>query len=382
MKKIIQLISTMNLGGAETMVKDYALLMDKEKVDITIISFGPHYDSVNERALKEHGINVIFLSELLYKKDKKINIFQKAIRYISRFYYLRKIICREKPDIIHAHLYVGMYFRFLPLKRLNAKLYYTVHNVPERFFDKKLRINEKYIGYKEINRLIKKYNMTLIALHDDMNKELREIFHTKQVVTVNNGIVLDRFKPELYNREKVRQSLGIPFDDFLIGNVGRFHIQKNHEFMIRVFRELLKERPNARLLFIGHGASKEEIRIQVREWGIEDRVIFLENRDDIPQLMKAMDVFFFPSRWEGFGNVLIEAQSMQLRCVVSECVPNSVKLTDLVVTKNLNDKIEDWVETLLEKSNAKDIGQKLEKYNMKNCAMKLQQIYLEQNESN
>ncbi|MDD6202649.1 MAG: glycosyltransferase family 4 protein [Lachnospiraceae bacterium] len=201
MKKVVQLISTMNTGGAETMVRDYALLMEQEKIDMKIIALSKHYDSVNEKVLQEHGIPIIFLSELKYGNREDLNFVQKIIRRISRYYYLRKIILREKPDVLHVHLHIGHYLKVLPLKKLNMKLLYTVHNVPERFFRKNPGISQKYFEYREVKRLVNQHGMRLIALHDTMNRQLRELFSTDQVITVNNGIEMERFCPDLYDRE-------------------------------------------------------------------------------------------------------------------------------------------------------------------------------------
>ena len=146
--------------------------------------------------------------------------------------------------------------------------------------------------------------------------------------------------------------------------------------ILEVFCEVLKKKPQAKLLLIGKGELKNEVCAKIKAKKIEDRVIMLENRGDIPQLMSAMDVFLFPSRWEGYGNVLLEAQCMGLRCIISDKVPKSVCLTDLVVVQNLTDSPKQWAETLLDESiKGKAKGTLLE-HDMKNCIWKLEQLYL------
>ena len=216
----------------------------------------------------------------------------------------------------------------------------------------------------------------MIALHDDMNRELRELFHTDRVITVNNGIVLEHFDRNKYDREAIRASLDVKKDEFLVGHVGRYHIQKNHEKIVEIFCALLKEEPKAKLLLIGRGELKEQIMDMVNQRGIDDKVIFLENRQDIPELMCAMDVFLFPSKWEGFGNVLIEAQSMGLRCVISDCVPDSVRLTSLVYPVSLQADMSVWTDALLDSNKRETAKGRLSDYDMVNCVKKLQNIYL------
>ena len=121
MKKVFQLISSMNIGGAETMVKDYALLLDKNEIELKIIAMDKCYNSANEQVLKAHGIEIIYLTELLYPADKKLNPFQKVMRFVSRYYYFRKIMLTEKPDVLHCHLHMGLYLKVLPLKKLKTK---------------------------------------------------------------------------------------------------------------------------------------------------------------------------------------------------------------------------------------------------------------------
>ena len=117
------------------------------------------------------------------------------------------------------------------------------------------------------------------------------------------------------------------------------------------------------------------VEARINELNIEDKVIILENRDDIPALMRAMDVFLFPSKWEGFGNVLIEAQCMELRCVISDRVPDAVRLTNLVVVKSLEDSPSEWAETMLDDTIMGLPVGRLEDYDMRKSVDKLIELY-------
>lgn len=377
MKKVIQLISSMNTGGAETLVKDYALLMDKEKVNLIIVVLSGRYHSNNEKALEENGVRVIYLEELIYGDRKDLNSLQMLIRKISRYTFFRKIVLEEKPDVIHVHLYFGGYLRMIPLKKMKIKLFYTVHNIVPKFFDKKFSFKRKHSEYREARYYLKKHGMTFIALHDSMNKELREFFDTDRVVTVNNGVVLDRFKRDLYDRNQIRESLGYSRDDYVIGHVGRYHEQKNHEMIIDIFENTLKTVANAKLLLIGKGELKNNVIEMVTKRGLSDRVLMLEERKDIPELMCAMDVFLFPSKWEGFPVTLIEAQSMGLKCVISDAISKEVSITDLVIIKSLKDSLDDWTKAMLD-SNVHDVDNSaLADFDIKTSIKKLQDMYCE-----
>ena len=378
MLKVIELIPTMSTGGAEAMVKDYALLLDKEKIKVSVVVLDHHYASENEKILEQNGIETLYLGAVLYGDRENLNLFQKVIRNLSRYYYFRQCVLREKPDIIHIHLRIGSYMKVLPLKRLNVRLIYTVHNVIENYFSKDPAKKDKYKEYLEADRLIRNYDMTLVALHDEMNTQLREFFHTERVVTVNNGIRMEQFHRELYDRQAVRGMLGVGEDEFLVGHVGRLHRQKNHDMILEVFEELLREKPKAKLLLVGKGERRQEILDMIQKKNLQDKVILLENRGDVPQLMSAMDVFLFPSSWEGYGNVLLEAQSMGLRCVISDQVPRGVCLTDQVIVRKLTDSPVEWVRAMLDASICGQPVGTLESHDMKNCIRQLEALYLQQ----
>ena len=375
MKKVIHMISSMNVGGAETMVKDYALLMNKSQFDIKIIALDKRSYSANEKILEQVGIPVIYLSELRYDANQSLNIFQKIVRKLGRYYDLRNIIKTEKPDILHVHLYIGKYLRWIPVKKWGIKLLYTVHNVPERFFDSYGKNREKYNAYKEVKRLLAKEDLQLIVLHEGMNEQLRDLFQTPRVITVNNGVNLERVHRELYNRTENRQKLGIKENTLLLGHIGRFHEQKNHEFLIRVFNEICGRGVDAHLLLIGIGSLRKQVDEQIQNLGLQDKVTIFQNRDDIPELMSAMDVFVFPSCWEGFGNVMIEAQSMEIPCVVSDKIHENVIVNSNVTVLSLNDSLSKWADAVLAGKNA-GVSDKIQQYDMKNSVRKLERIYL------
>lgn len=375
MIKVIELVPTLVAGGAETMIKDYCLLFDKEKIDVHVVVIDHRYDTYNEKMLDEAGIKVTYLSELMYGDDT-LNIFQKVIRKISRYYYWRRIVLDEKPDIIHLHLHLDKYIKVLPLKKLNCKLVMTIHNVIDNFFSVSKNAGDKYREYKEVYRLVHNHGMRLIALHDELKNELMSYFHTENVSTINNGVILDRFNPTLYNRDEIRKDLGIGENDFVVGNVASLSRQKNHELILDVFEQIAKDNVNARLLLIGRGERKSYIEERIHKANLQDKVILLSNRGDIPELMSAMDVFFFPSRWEGFGNVMIEAQSMGLRCVISDAVPLCTIVTSRVTVCDLEDSIDSWVKAV----EGKDISvcpanHSISEYDMKSCVMMLENLY-------
>ena len=167
-----------------------------------------------------------------------------------------------------------------------------------------------------------------------------------KVKILHNAIPYRDFIFNCEIREKVRKNLKIE-DKLVIGHIGRFDEQKNHKFLIEIFKEIKKNNENAILLLVGNGSLKEKVRKQVEELKLDDSVIFLGVRKDIPQLLMAMDIFVFPSLYEGMPNTVIEAQATGLKCIISDTITREADITGLVSYTSLNNGIEEWKSKVL-----------------------------------
>ena len=156
---------------------------------------------------------------------------------------------------------------------------------------------------------------------------------------LHNAIELDRFGYSAATRGAMRSELGIGPDTLAVGHIGRFMKQKNHSFLIEAFDRLVSLRKDAVLVLAGEGELREECERDVRRRGIANKVLFLGQRDDINDLYQAFDVFAFPSHYEGFGIVVIEAQKSGLPCIVSEMVPSEADLTGTVRLLPIDDPL-------------------------------------------
>jgi glycosyltransferase involved in cell wall biosynthesis len=224
--------------------------------------------------------------------------------------------------------------------------------------------------------LIKENGLRLIALHDEMKTELNEMFGIDNTVVIRNGVDFKRFQNVKVSKKEIRKSLGIPENAYVVGHVGRFDRVKNHEFLVEIFNELVKRKDNAFLLLVGVGELEENIEMKLHNYGLDGKYLILSHRSDIPELMKAMDVFVFPSLYEGLGIVLIEAQVSNLRCIVSDSVPKEAFQTDLAVPVSLNKSVSEWCDVILDDSIKDKNNGDINNYDMNKEIKRLEELYL------
>lgn len=165
-----------------------------------------------------------------------------------------------------------------------------------------------------------------------------------KVTIFNNAIELDRFKYDSAVRDEVREELGLE-GKFVIGHVGRFCYQKNQDFLIDVFQEIYKRNQDAVLLLVGDGEDKA--RIEKRVKNLRGGVILLGNRTDVDRLYQAMDVFVFPSRYEGLGMAAVEAQICGLWVVASSAVPDEAVISERMCRLSLSTSIGIWADMVM-----------------------------------
>lgn len=162
----------------------------------------------------------------------------------------------------------------------------------------------------------------------------------EKVKIMRNAIDVGKFSYQEKIRREVRRKIGVE-GKFVLGNVARFVYQKNHKFLLQVFSEVCRINKNAVLLLAGNGPLEQELSEMAENMGIRERVLFLGKRTDVHDLYQAMDLFVFPSHFEGLGIVLLEAQACGLKCIVGRNIPADVNVTGEVTYLDLD--AEAWV---------------------------------------
>ena len=338
MLRIVHFIHGLNMGGAETLVKEYALGLDKTKFNVTVLCFD-NLHSPYDSLLAKHHISVKYMCDDMPLYGK-CSLFARAFNWVQRYYLARKYLRQLRPDIVHIHLTLNRYVKFANLSR-TTKIFYTQH------FDVDHLQNYPQ-DVKALRWLIAHYPTQLIALNNMMREQLNQLFGVSNTVVLNNGINLARFKPAK-SKAQIRRELGIPQDAFVLGHIGRLNSIKNQSFLIKVAGQMLKQ-PNLNtwLLLVGDGADRAKLEQEIIRSGLQTHALILSHRTDIPDLLHAMDRFVFPSISEGLGIAVIEAQAAGIPCVVSNAVPSAVQISNLVTFKSLQEPVKNWVQAILQ----------------------------------
>lgn len=398
--KVIEFMLNAGDGGAETLVKDYALLMDREQFDVCVVVMHEIEDSANLQRLKEHNIPVIALSsqndvlktiwrKVFWKREQSVltseDVKEKPVlpetmeenqgiiriirHYLRNLYFgLRflKVVRQTKADVVHGHLEVLYCMDTVSWFLKKVRLFHTCHSLPELYYEG--------LEGPAARHLVRKHHMQLIALHKDMAVRMDQMFPEQKTIVMRNGIDLEKFRNPGISRVDKRRELSIPQDAFLVGHVGRFTPEKNHPFLVEVFREIAKRNEKAYLLMVG-AADHSHIEQQLCSCGLSGRYRILSGRKDIHELLATMDVFVFPSVFEGFGIALLEAQAAGLRCVASDCCPEEVFCTEECIRLPLEDAKE-WADTALHPDIKREAVRDLEAYDMHREIKRLEKLYL------
>ena len=366
--RIIQLISSLGSGGAESVVRDYALGLQEGGNEVCVVMQYWRQDNGNEIALAERGIPLRSFYEEVYHANTinpVVRTFRKIKRNKATSTWLLGIVRDFAPDVIHVHLDMLKYLAPIADELRGIRLFYTCHNEPEFFFSDS---SEK----EAASKLIETCRMRLIALHEPMRSELNRIFDVSDTLVLNNPVDINRFS-QTFDPIKIREWLKIPKDAFVIGHVGRFEDQKNHAFICEIFKAALKQNPGAFLLLVGDGSMKEKT-IKTLE-SFTERFIVLSNRSDMPEMYAAMDVFILPSRFEGLPVTLIEAQAGGKRCVIASNITRSAVVSDNVTSLNVDDNASEWADAALYGGDYLKTDADIRDFEMRNIIFRLAEVY-------
>lgn len=321
-------------GGIESFLSNVLLHMDAEAVQVDII-VAELAESIFVQPLRERGVRFIELSGK-----------QRNLRENHRMF--RELLRSEKYDILHLNIFHGLSLCYACLAEREGVPVRIAHSHNTALRQSRTRVFKQLI-HQTAKELFTGSATELWAC----SEAAAEFLFSKRILQANgaqfvpNGIDTNRFRFDAAIRNEVRKELGLD-GKFVIGNIGRLCYQKNQDFLLDVFSEVVRCRPESRLLLIGEGEAEADLRRKAARLGISDAVIFYGTSSHIEQLLWAMDVFAFPSRFEGLGIAAVEAQAVGLPVLCSEHVPDEACVTPQLQFLALHDGAARWAEKLLE----------------------------------
>ena len=279
--KVMILIPSLGMGGAENIVINIAKYINKKKFDLKIVSLYSMDKCVDKyrKIIEEYKIPVLFLSK---KEGLDINTLFKLLL----------IIKKEKPDVVHSHLYACIY-ALVPefICRVPGR-FHTVHN---------MALKELPTMYIKIMKFAYHFmHIIPIAINGEVKKSIKQCYglHNDQIPIVYNGVDIKNF----YKKEK-------EIEGITLINVGRFSPQKNHILLIKCFYEVIKSNQDVKLVLVGDGECKDIIQKEVSRYRIADKIYFAGNVSNVEDYLAIADIFVMTSDYEGLPLSVIEAMA-------------------------------------------------------------------------
>ena len=334
--RILHILGNTQLGGAESRIMDLYRHMDRSVVQFDFAVHSKEEGYFNEEIRKLGGR--IFR----VPRFRVLNYFSYCRAWKKLLQEHRDADGRSEFHMIQGHM-TSTAAIYLPIAR-KCGIETTIAHARSAGVDKGLKgILTRFLRRNLSKKADYLFTCSELAGISVFGKKAVEQGRTR---FLPNAIDCQKFAPDPLVREKIRRELGIE-KCYVIGHVGRFHYAKNHEYLLRVFAELVKRKTRDYvLLLLGEGSGMEDIRILSRELGIGDKVYFLGNKSNVNDYYQAMDYFVYPSRFEGMPGTIVEAQTAGLRCLMSDTICKEVIATELVTTRSIREDPGLWADEI------------------------------------
>lgn len=325
MIRVLHIVGKMHRAGQESFIMNLyrAINRDEVQFDFAVCT---REEQAYDQEIRELGGNVYYttpMSEGIFK----------------RMHDIRRLIKKNNYDIVHRH--TSNAYVFLDLLAAKAA------GVKRRY----LHSHNNFQEHTVLNRICRlPANMLSTQRFACSDSAGLWLFGDKMsYIVIPNAIDSRKYSFCQQIRDSLRNELGLSDRNFVIGHVGRFNFQKNHKKIINVFEEIHRRKPNAVLLLVGDGELKDDICDCIKGKGLEKFVIMTGSRDDIPELLMAMDCFIFPSIFEGLGIAGIEAQASGLQCFMGNKIPKETLIVKELVHEIPNDASDSvWADNILQ----------------------------------
>lgn len=364
MQKILHYVSIMNRAGEETFLMNVFRKIDREKVQFDFLCTSNkkgNYDA----EIKQLGGHIYY-----------VNLLQGSKKQLSNFFILKNrlkaLVKTHSCFEIHTQHAMDAFLSSVAAKQAGfKKVIVHSHNSSTIY---------NIYTHKIFRILLKELKITRFACSQEAGHWM---FGGKAFSVIKNGIDLNQFRFNVSVRKKVRKEMNWE-NKFIVGHVGRFNEQKNHIFLLNSFYLFQKTVPDSLLVLIGEGELKNRIQQDAQKLGIQSKIQFLGVREDVNNLYQGMDLFAFPSLFEGLPVVLVEVQAAGLPAVISDSITKEIDINNNLIRLSINDTENKWAVTFRKIARKKLVRisniRKLKEagYDIKDVAKGLQDFYLKQ----
>ena len=331
-RRICCFCETWESGGIESFLYNVLSRMDFSKIEVDIVA-SEMRESIFTPELQKKGVQFYELSGSQHNVIKNWRNFQK-------------LLVKQKYDVVHLNIFQGLSLYYACLaKRAGVSIRIAhSHNTALR----KSKTKPLKLALHQISKNLFAGFATDFWACSELAAEFmfpKRLLCKMGFQFIPNGIDTERFRFNPKLREKVRAELGIT-DAFVIGNVGRLCYQKNQTFLLQVFAEVLQKCSESRLLLVGTGELESSLKRKVKELGITEKVIFYGTSDHVEQLLWAMDIFVFPSLFEGLSVAVVEAQAAGLPVICSAELSSETSIVDSSLRIPLRSGAVAWARTI------------------------------------
>ena len=362
--KVLMVMGSTQRAGAETYVMNVIRSIDREKFQIDIaVRKGKRGEYDTE--ILELGCSIFDLPS--YKITNIIGYKKKWSEFFDQHHY----------DIVHGNLSNSAFLYLKIAKEHGCATIVHSHSSSFRggIIEKKIKKYTSHLAKRSADYWFACSEIAAFSHYGEDFKAYKNYYY------IPNAIIGGNYRYNSGTRQKIRKQYDISDTCFLCGHVGSFTAPKNHLFLLEIFKEIKKMRSESRLILIGDGLLKENIKKRAEEFGILSDIIFTGSVNNVNEHMMAMDFMIFPSLFEGLGIVVIEAQATGLYSIVSDEVPKEACLTDIVEYKSLNDSAKLWAKRVMEHDEIDRISYNKiicqSDFNMMASVKKLERIYCE-----
>lgn len=353
--RVLEVVSGLSPEGIGTFVLNVFENIDKDKVEISF-ALATEYEQFYEDRLLKQGAKIYRTYEIGYGLIGKVRHFINLI----------KIIKKEGPfDVVHSHMdfFNGINLFAAFIARVPLRISHAHINVDKKYLSKLKLIYNSFMRC-----LIRIFSNKKVGCSIGANIYVNGCNNEKNII--NNGIDLDKFNVEKKKKNK---------NEISFITIGRIESAKNPIFIVEIMNELVKRNRNIKLKWIGVGSLQKEVSDLIGRLDLNNNIQLLGKRSDIPNLLAQSDFMIFPSKWEGLGIVLIEAQAAKVPCFISNAIPKEADI-GLCTILDLKDSAEIWSENIIKSienmSYKKQLNKNLlEQYNIKNVCRKIEIIY-------